>query len=67
MNETPREPTTRACGPYFVYQLGPFTSKTYATQAAAQAQGTRHAKRGLSAEFYRRQAARAAQKRETTR
>lgn len=46
----------------WVYQLGPFTSHTFESEGSCKAQATRHERRGLSPEFWKRHA-----KKETTR
>lgn len=38
----------------WVYDLGPFTSHTFLSERAAKAALTKHKKRGLSKEWYRR-------------
>jgi len=40
----------------WVYKLGPFTSKQYTSEPTCKAQATKHEKRGLSAEFWKRHA-----------
>lgn len=67
MTSTPSTASTRSLPgsngtKVWVYDLGPFTSPPYKSRAAARAQGTRHAKRGLSPEFWKRY-----QQRETAR